>query len=91
MKDFLVRMVRKEEILIRADSAKDAAAMVTQFPMNCWEDKFELYIEAADNKTDRCGEGVKSPSQSGKKSKKKGRWKWKCLCEDHCKDDDIPF
>jgi hypothetical protein len=65
--------------------------MVTQFTLNCWEDKFELYIEAADNKTDRCGEGVKSPSQSDKKSKKKGRWKWKCLCEDHCKDDDIPF
>lgn len=69
----------------------DAASMATCFREDSWDDKFELSVEEADSKADRGGEGVKSPSQSGKKSKKKGRWKWKCLCEDHCKDDDIPF
>jgi len=90
MRDFWVRMVRQEEILIRADSAMDAAQIACQFPMDSWEDKFELHVEAADNKADQGIEGIKYPTKASKKHKK-GRWKWKCLCEDHCKDDEIPF
>ncbi len=95
MRDFVVRMVRREEIRIRADSALDAASMATCFREDCWENKFELSVEEADNKADRGGEGVKYPepeAKGGKKKKKQNRrWKWKCLCEDHSKDDDIPF
>lgn len=95
MKDFRVRMVRREEILIRADSAKDAAAMACQFPMNCWEDEFELSVEAANDKADQGGETLKLPTipttKASKKHKKNRRWKWKCRCEDHSKDADIPF
>ena len=92
MKDFRVRMVRREEILIRADNAKDAAAMACQFPMNCWEDEFELSVEAANDKADRGGETLKLPTIPTKASKKqkKGR-RWKCRCEDSCNDADIPF
>ncbi len=92
MKDFLVMMVRREEILVRADSAKDAAAMATQFPMSCWSDEFEITVEAADTKADQGGETLKLPTiptKAGKK-RKKGR-RWKCRCEDFCQDDDIPF
>ncbi len=94
MKDFRVRMVRCEEILIRADTAKDAAAMAMQFPMDCWEDKFEITVEAANDKADRGGETLKLPTiptTKASKKRKKGKWKWKCRCEDHVKDDDIPF
>lgn len=93
MRDFWVKMVRREEIRIRADSAKDAAAMAMQFPMDCWEDKFEITVEAANDKADRGGETLKLPTipttKASKKHKKKGRWK--CLCQDNVKDDDIPF
>lgn len=93
MKDFRVRMVRCEEILIRADTAKDAAEMATCFREDCWENKFELFVEEADNKADQGVEGVKypEPEAKGGKKKKNRRWKWKCRCEDHPKDDDIPF
>ncbi len=94
MKDFRVRMVRCEEILIRADTAKDAAAMAMQFPVDCWSDKFELSVEEADSKADRGGETLKLPTipiKASEKHKKNRRWKWKCRCEDHPKDDDIPF
>ncbi len=94
MKDFRVRMVRREEILIRADNAKDAAAMAMQFPMSSWEDEFELCVEAAETKADRGGETLKLPTiptTQASKKRKKGKWKWKCRCEDHVKDDDIPF
>jgi len=92
MKDFMVRMARYEEILIRADSAMDAAQIACQFPMDSWEDKFELCVEAANDKADRGEEVLKYPGTEakGKKSKKKNR-RWKCLCEDYCSDDDIPF
>ena len=94
MRDFVVRMLRREEIRIRADSAKDAAEMAMQFPMDCWEDKFEITVEAANDKADRGGETLKLPTiptKASEKHKKNRRWKWKCLCEDHSKDDDIPF
>lgn len=94
MRDFLVKLIRREEIRIRADSAKDAAEMTMQFPMDCWEDKFEITVEAANDKADRGGETLKLPTiptKSSEKHKKNRRWKWKCRCEDHPKDDDIPF
>lgn len=94
MKDFRVRMVRCEEILIRADTAKDAAAMATCFREDSWDDKFELSVEEADSKADRGGETIKLPTiptKASEKHKKNRRWKWKCRCEDHPKDDDIPF
>lgn len=94
MKDFLVKMARYEEILIRADSAMDAAQIACQFPMDSWEDKFELCVEAANDKADRGGETLKLPTiptKASEKHKKNRRWKWKCRCEDHAKDDDIPF
>lgn len=95
MKDFLVKMARYEEILIRADNAKDAAAMAASFNEDCWNGAFEIHVEEADSKADRGGEGVKYPepeAKGGKKKKKQNRrWKWKCLCQDNCLDDDIPF
>ncbi len=95
MKDFVVRMLRREEIRIRADSAKDAAEMAMQFPMSSWEDKFEIHVEAANDKADQGGETLKLPTipttKASKKHKKNRRWKWKCRCEDFCRDDDIPF
>ncbi len=89
MKDFLVRMVRTEEIRIRADDAKDAAAIATQFPMSCWEDEFKLFVEAAETKACQSGETLKIPTKASKKRKKNRRWK--CRCDDHCADADIPF
>ena len=94
MKDFMVRLVRREEIRIRAESAMDAAAMATCFREDCWDDKFELSVEEADSKADRGGETLKLPTiptKASEKHKKNRRWKWKCRCEDHPKDDDIPF
>lgn len=90
MRDFLVKLIRREEIRIRAETAKDAAEMAMQFPMSSWEDEFELFVEAANDKADRGGETLKFPTKASKKHKK-GRWKWKCRCDDHCADDDIPF
>lgn len=93
MKDFLVKLVRREEIRIRAETAKDASEMAMQFPVDCWSDEFELFVEAANDKADRGGETLKLPTiptKARKKQKKKNR-RWKCLCEDHAKDDDIPF
>lgn len=93
MKDFRVRMVRREEILIRADNAKDAAEMATCFREDCWENKFELFVEEADNKADQGGETLKLPTipTKARKKHKKKNWRWKCRCEDFCQDDDIPF
>ncbi len=94
MKDFMVRLVRREEIRIRAETAKDAAEMAMQFPVDCWSDKFELSVEEADSKADRGGETLKLPTiptTKASKKRKKGKWKWKCRCEDFCQDDDIPF
>ena len=94
MKDFVVRMLRREEIRIRAESAMDAASMACQFPMDSWEDKFEITVEAANDKADRGGETLKLPTiptTKASKKRKKGKWKWKCRCEDFCRDDDIPF
>lgn len=93
MKDFRVMMVRREEILIRAESALDAASMATCFREDSWDDKFELYVEEADSKADQGGETLKLPTiptKAGKKQKKKN-WRWKCRCNDHSKDADIPF
>ncbi len=68
--------------------------MAMQFPMDCWEDKFEITVEAANDKADRGGETLKLPTiptTKASKKRKKGKWKWKCLCQDNCTEDDIPF
>ena len=72
----------------------DAASMATCFREDAWDDKFELSVEEADSKADRGGETLKLPTiptKASEKHKKNRRWKWKCRCEDHPKDDDIPF
>ena len=94
MRDFVVRMLRREEIRIRAETAKDAAAMAASFNEDCWNGAFEIHVEEADSKADRGGETLKLPTiptTKASKKRKKGKWKWKCRCEDFCRDDDIPF
>ena len=76
LKDFLVTTVRRGEILIRADSAEEAAVMAGRFGFDFddsrWENRFEIYVEAAFNDVNQDNNNVKHVKK-GKKHKAKKR------------------
>ena len=82
MKDYVVKIVRQGEILIRAASAEEAASMVAQFDSASW-DNLELHIEVVCNEADRDGKNGKSLKYAIAKKNKKLRT---CL-----EEYEIPF
>lgn len=79
MREYVVRVARYGEILIRAKSAEEAALMVNRFDFDSavWDDGFELSVEVAQNpkgQDGRCVQGVNEKIiKGGKKRKAKKR------------------
>lgn len=85
MKDFLVTIVRRSEILIRADNAEEAAAMAGRFGFDCdtahWDKCFELYVNEANQERN----GIKRVKNSKKHKAKRRKYAFINMSED------IPF
>ena len=86
MKDYVVRIARLGDILIRAASAEEAASMAARFGSASW-DNFELRVEVARNGANQNDECVNTDAKvkDGKKRKAKKRKSF-CVME-----DEIPF
>ena len=93
MKNFLVKLLRRSEIPLKANTAEEAAVEACQFfGAVVWSNEFEVHVEAVSNEAAKGDEHVNyilEAAKGNKRKKKNGRWK--CLCEDYPKDDDIPF
>lgn len=99
MKDYVVEIVRRGSLKVRADTAEEAVAMASQFGFGAaaWNDDFDVHAEAAQDGADQGGMLVKvgeeTKGKGNKKHRTKWRWKFKCRCDDGgvIADDEIPF
>lgn len=89
MKDFLVTIVRRGEILIRADNVEEAAAMAGRFGFDFDDsrlnNRFEIYVEATFNDVNQDSNYVKHVKKGKKHKAKKRKYAFINMSED------IPF
>lgn len=89
LKDFLVTIVRRGEILIRADNVEEAAAMAGRFGFDFDDsrlnNRFEIYVEATFNDVNQDSNYVKHVKKGKKHKAKKRKYAFINMSED------IPF
>ena len=96
MKDYVVRIAKHGDVLIRADSAEEAASIAVQFDSASWN-KFGLSIEVVGNAVSQNGKSEKTIKEVKIKGDKNAKCLKKVLAKrnkmlrKYLDDDEIPF